>query len=161
EERTRVPRCALVLAQAIAELRLGDLQHAYFQLIVDLAAADEEVQTAPGALHLLELFVVQNLVDLRAEHAVKLADHALDGLDGVLGDDGGVAQGPLGERRHGRLNRLLALVRRWLEAFLQELGKAALGGQQLELWLSGRTVDGLWFHDAHSLFPFGSASFSA
>ena len=78
------------------------------------------MQTAPGALELLIILVVQDLVDLLRQLLVDLGNDLLDRLDRVVADELGVEERLLRERAHGALHRLIRLFGFRLELALEE-----------------------------------------
>jgi hypothetical protein len=86
EQRALIPGHALVFAQRLAQLLLGDVQDADLQHFVGLGVVDEIVQAAPRALDLLEALVMQDQVDLVGQLFVDLGNNRLDGADDVVGD---------------------------------------------------------------------------
>ena len=64
EDRALVPAHALVALQGAAQLLLGDAHKADLQHLVGFGVVHQIAQPAPGALQLLELLVVNDLVHL-------------------------------------------------------------------------------------------------
>ena len=60
EDRALVPGRALELFEGLVQILLGDVHHADLQHLVGLGVVHQVVQTAPGALQLLEVRVVQD-----------------------------------------------------------------------------------------------------
>ena len=78
EQRALVPGGATELAQAARQFALGDVEQLDLERRSGLRIADQEAQAAPRRLHLLELGMVQDDIELFAEQPVDLADHGLD-----------------------------------------------------------------------------------
>ncbi len=79
EDGALVPGRALELLQGLAQLLLRDVHHPDLEHLVRFGVVHQVMQAAPGALQLLEVLVVQDLVDLLGQLAVDLGDHRLDG----------------------------------------------------------------------------------
>src|SRR5215510_12152041 len=71
EQRALVPARARVEPQVAIDLVLRDVHHPDLELRIGLRVEDEMMQSAPGALDLLELGRMQDLVDLRGELLVE------------------------------------------------------------------------------------------
>ena len=104
EQRALVPGRALVLLEGLGEILLRDVHHSNLEHLVRFGVADEVMQPAPRAFHLLESLVMHDLVDLVGQLLVDLGDDRLDRADHVVGHDGRLAQRLLGERAHGVLD---------------------------------------------------------
>ena len=78
EDRALVPCRAAELAQRAAKLLLRDVQHLDLVHEAVLDAADQEIETAPGGLHLLEVRVMQDHVQLLAQPPIDRRDRRLD-----------------------------------------------------------------------------------
>ena len=85
---------------------------------VGLGVEDEIVQAAPGALDLLELRRVEDLVHLRRQLLVEARDHLLDRVEDVVLDRRLVSASA---SLHQRRDRVLDLGRRALGARLEAL----------------------------------------
>ncbi len=120
EQRRLVPGRALEALERLAQVLLGDVEHADLQLLVGLGVVHQVVQAAPRRLQLLEVLVVDDAVDLLGELLVERGDHALDGLDRVAADDVGVGQRLLRQRLHRLLHRALGLGGLGLEFLLEQ-----------------------------------------
>ena len=123
EQRALVPGGVGILPQVPIELVLRDIHHANLEHRVGLGLEDQIVQTAPGALDLLELRRMQDFVHLRRKLLVQLRDHLLDRVEDIRLDDGGIGERLLDQG----LDRVFDLRRRALgsrlEALLQQCRK--------------------------------------
>ncbi len=125
EDRALVPGRALELFQVLAQLLFGEVHDADFEHLVGFRVIDEIMQAAPGSLQLLEVIVVDNLVDLFGQLFIDLGDDRLDGLDGVVGNQGGFRQRLLSQGFNRGLHQFPGAVGFGLEFFLQQRGKIA------------------------------------
>jgi len=136
ENRALIPGGTLVALEGLTELHLADVQHADLQHLVRLGVVDQVVQPAPGALELLKVRVVQDLIDLLAELLVDLGDHRRDRLNDVSTNQLGLRQRLLGQGADRFFDRLLRLVRLGTEFLLQqriEVAAFSNGGRLLGL----------------------------
>jgi hypothetical protein len=78
------------------------------------------IEATPGALDLLELLVVDDLVDLRRQLLVDARDHFVDRVDHIVFDEGRIGKRLPNERRDGILDFGLGPLRARLEGLLQE-----------------------------------------
>ena len=98
------------------------------------------MQTAPRRLQLLEIFVMQDQVDLCRELLVDCADDGFDALVGVVAHREAGRQRLLGQRLHREIDRLASLI--GLRGKLaidqrREVGLVSAGGGRLLLGLCG------------------------
>ena len=98
EDRALVPAHALEALQGAAQLLLGDAHKADLQHLVSFSVVHQVAQTAPGALQLLKLFVVNDLVYLLRQLLVDTGDQVLNGAVGVVGESDGIFQRLLRQR---------------------------------------------------------------
>ena len=150
EQRALVPVGALVALECLAKLRLGDVHHADLELLIGLGVVDHVMQATPCPFELLEVFVVQDLVDLVGQLLVDRRDHVLDRLDHVLADQLGLRQCLLRQRLDGRLDGASGFVGLGLEFLLQQGRKVIAfqahgrqGGTALRLCHSSLLVSAL------------------
>ena len=84
EDRALIPGGTLEFLQGLAEILLGDVQDTDFEHLVGFGVVDQMMQTAPGAFELLEIFVVDDLVDLIAQFLVDFGDDPFDGFNRII-----------------------------------------------------------------------------
>ena len=71
EDRALVPGRALELLERLVQVLLRDVHHADLQRLVGLGVVDQVVQPPPGPFEPLEIFVMEDLVDLLGELACR------------------------------------------------------------------------------------------
>ena len=151
EDRALIPGRALELLQGLVQLRLGDVEHANLQLLIALGVVDQVVQATPGAFHLLEIAVVDDLIDLGGKLGIDGGDDRLDRLDRIVGDQIGLRQGLLSQGTHGRFHRFLGALGLGFEFLHQQrsefaglLGIGQCGLVVLQLFAHGGLPNQAW-----------------
>ena len=92
------------------------------------------MQPPPGALELLEIRLVNDLVDLIAQLAVELRDDGLDVGDGVARREARALERLFGERADGALHLRARAIRLRLELLVEqgcEIAALGFGGRRL------------------------------
>ena len=105
ENRGLIPGRAFELANGFVQVLLGNVEHPDLQHLVGFGVVHQEVQAAPCAFELLILVVVNYLVHLLGHLPVDLGDHRFERQENVVGDQAGILQRLLRQRRYRRLHR--------------------------------------------------------
>lgn len=104
EQRALIPLRIRIQPEVPVQLGLGDVHDAQLERRVRLGIVDEIMKASPGALYLLELLGVDDLVDLRRKLLVEPGDHLVDRVENVLLDEAGICQRLLDQGADGVLD---------------------------------------------------------
>ena len=111
--------------QGLVELPLGDVHHPDLEHLISFSVVHQVMQPTPRAFHLLEIFVMQNVIDLFSQFLVDLSNNALDRAQCIVRNQVGVRQRLFGQCLDRGFNRRLGLIGFRTELFLQQRGEIA------------------------------------